>query len=128
MPESAIYVLEKMSHGFRRFGKPAGAGFYDYPAQGEATLWSGLRVFERGGDPISPATVADRLKLAIVREALRGLADGTVPSRSALLDNAFLPADFGRWLDAASDPKTIARAHALEQAFGPRFSAPSKAR
>ena len=31
MPESAVYVMEKMAHGFRRLGRDAGAGFYESP-------------------------------------------------------------------------------------------------
>ena len=42
MPESAVYVLEKMSHGYKRLGRAWGAGFYDYPADGPKALWSGL--------------------------------------------------------------------------------------
>src|SRR5690606_17237537 len=29
IPESAVYVLEKMAHGYRRMGRAYGGGFYD---------------------------------------------------------------------------------------------------
>lgn len=31
-----------MVHGLRRIGKKAGAGFYDYPADGPKRLWPDL--------------------------------------------------------------------------------------
>jgi 3-hydroxyacyl-CoA dehydrogenase/enoyl-CoA hydratase/3-hydroxybutyryl-CoA epimerase len=63
-PQAAVYVIEKMAHGFRRTGRAAGGGFYDYPAEGQPTLWSGLKVFERGARAIDDAEVAARLREA----------------------------------------------------------------
>ncbi|MCC4114745.1 enoyl-CoA hydratase/isomerase family protein [Aromatoleum toluclasticum] len=36
-------VMRRMVEGFKRPGRKAGAGFYDYPAEGGKRLWSGLR-------------------------------------------------------------------------------------
>ena len=36
-------IVERMVHEFKRSGRAAGAGFYDYPASGPKRLWSGLK-------------------------------------------------------------------------------------
>jgi len=64
-PEPAVYVIEKMAHGFRRTGRASGGGFYDYAASAEPQLWSGLKVFERGAREVDDASLAERLKAAI---------------------------------------------------------------
>jgi 3-hydroxyacyl-CoA dehydrogenase len=64
-PEAAVYVIEKMAHGFRRGGRAAGGGLYDYPAGAEPQLWSGLKVFERGAREVDDGSLAERLRAAI---------------------------------------------------------------
>jgi len=64
-PETAVYVIEKMAHGFRRTGRASGGGFYDYTTGAEPQLWSGLKVFERGAREIDDAKLAQRLRAAI---------------------------------------------------------------
>jgi len=64
-PEPAVYVIEKMAHGFRRTGRAFGGGFYDYTAGAEPQLWSGLKVFERGAREVDDASLAERLRAAI---------------------------------------------------------------
>jgi 3-hydroxyacyl-CoA dehydrogenase len=64
-PEPAVYVIEKMAHGFRRTGRASGGGFYDYTAGSEPQLWSGLKVFERGARDVDDASLAERLRAAI---------------------------------------------------------------
>jgi len=64
-PEPAVYVIEKMAHGFRRTGRASGGGFYDYTASTEPQLWSGLKIFERGAREIDDAALAQRLQAAI---------------------------------------------------------------
>jgi len=64
-PEPAVYVIEKMAHGFRRAGRSAGGGFYEYSAGAEPRLWSGLKVFERGAREVDDAAIAERLRAAL---------------------------------------------------------------
>ncbi len=122
MPESAVYVLEKMSHGFRRAGREAGAGFYDYPAQAEPVLWPGLAVFARTHASPAAEAVAERLKFAVLCEALRHVGDGTLASTQDLTKHAELPASFPDWVDQAAHGDLRTRAAALEAAHGPRFA------
>jgi 3-hydroxyacyl-CoA dehydrogenase/enoyl-CoA hydratase/3-hydroxybutyryl-CoA epimerase len=41
-PHPADAVVDRMVMEFKRKGKAAGAGFYEYPADGKKALWSGL--------------------------------------------------------------------------------------
>lgn len=123
MTESAVYVVEKMAHGFKRMGRAAGAGFYDYEASPPA-LWSGLRTFERRSRALEPDVVRDRLLHAAVAAALghggqdRQRADailgpGIPSNRDAAL--AFLAARDGDAFEA--------RSRELASRFGDRFQA-----
>ena len=116
MPESAVYVLEKMAHGFSRLGGASGEGFYEH-IDGEASLWPGLSVFTRGARKPVPGDLQDRLCLAVVLEALRS---AHAPEQ--------LPAEFGwvRSVIAQSDTSVfIERANQLAAAYGARFTPPA---
>ncbi len=75
MAESAVYVLEKMAHGFKRLGRAAGAGFYEYPEGEPKRLWEGLSVFMRGAKPVSDEDIRDRLSMIQSIETLRCLQE-----------------------------------------------------
>lgn len=98
MPESAVYVLEKMSHGLGRHGKETGGGFYD-TATGQ--LWSGLEIFERAGHGLTDDEIADRLRYA------QAAADEGARAR---------------WIEAIGTQAFTTRAAELEKRFGPRFA------
>ena len=122
LTESAIYVLEKMAHGYSRLGRAAGAGFYDYnetPAQ----LWSGLKTFERRNRGIPGADITDRLTHAAMLAALT--IDGSA-------DSELMAANFGpkiaansaqalEMLPEADRHRFIDRCRELASRYGPRF-------
>lgn len=126
IPEPAIYVIEKMSHGFDRRGKAEEAGFYDYD-DGEMELWSGLSAFRRRGVEFSGELVVDRLRYVVLAAAIRSMPDpGTKPGKA----HSDLPSDWlakidgpdllRQWRDV--DPQAIlSRADELEHQYGPRF-------
>jgi len=122
MPESAVYVLEKMAHGYRRMGRAGGAGFYDYTCE-PAQLWSGLKTFERRTSKVAPEDVGDRLRHAALLGALR--TPGDAPG--ATLTAAFGPGLAGSAADAASRIRTLgtdaflARSRELAARYGERF-------
>jgi hypothetical protein len=123
MPESAVYVLEKMSHGYKRTGRDAGAGFYDY-GSGEPTLWSGLKTFERGSRRVDPADVVDRLRYAVAAEVAREQAAAGDAWRSLPTMPASLPvgAADGRRVASETPPEHFtARARELADRHGMRF-------
>lgn len=74
-----------MAHGFKRSGRAAGAGFYDYDADGNRSLWAGLSVFARGRhQALTDETIVQRLMLVQSVTALKRLAAG--PSTAAQID------------------------------------------
>ena len=87
LTDEAVYVMEKMAHGFQRKGRAAGSGFYDYEDDGdgeeEAELWSGLARFERRGVRLSADELRDRLRFIACVEVLRALATRVMPTTSA---------------------------------------------
>ncbi len=122
LTESAVYVLEKMAHGYSRLGRTAGAGFYDYnetPPQ----LWSGLKTFERRNRGIPGADITDRLTHAAMLAAL------TIDDSA---DSELMAANFGpniasnsaqvlEMLPEADRHRFIDRCRELASRYGPRF-------
>lgn len=127
MTESAVYVVEKMSHGYKRLGHAAGAGFYDY-SEASPQLWSGLKTFERRSRALPDDVVRDRLFHAAMNAAITTSASEG-PGDVATILGGGLPADreaAQRWL-AANDRATLAaRAEALVARFGQRFALPDE--
>ena len=132
MPESAVYVMEKMAHGYRRMGRASGAGFYEYEDDGSRSLWSGLKAFERRSAKISAEDVQDRLLFIQAIEAVRCLDEGVIDSpadaNTASLAGWGFPAERGGvvgFIDQIGIKPFVARAQMLAQSYGERF-APSQ--
>lgn len=132
IPESAVYVLEKMAHGFKRMGRAYGGGFYEYPEGSEKTLWPGLKVFERGARAIAPGDVADRLLYVQAIEAVRCLEEGVLASpRDANIGALFgwgFPAWTGgpiQYINHVGIERFVVRAQELAQRHGVRFAPPA---
>ncbi|TXL63775.1 hypothetical protein [Zeimonas arvi] len=133
MTEEAIYVLEKMAHGFNRMGRQAGRGFYDY-AEGEPPeLWSGLKVFERRRVSIPAEDVRDRLLYRLALESMRCLEEGVVASAadanlSSILGVGFPEASGGAiaYADRVGASLFAARSLKLAERYGERFSPPAR--
>lgn len=83
MPESAVYVLEKMAHGFERDGVGSGYGFYDHEEDGSRELWNGLSVFSRGARDVPRADISDRLLYIQLATASQALAEGHIDAAAA---------------------------------------------
>ncbi len=133
MTEEAVYVLEKMAHGFGRMGRKAGRGFYDYDDEdGEAPeLWPGLKAFERRRVSVAAEDLRDRLLLVQVIEALRCLQEGVVDSTKAADESAVRDFGFPRSpggpfaLAKQLGPAALARrARELAARYGDRFEPP----
>lgn len=131
MPESAVYVLEKMAHGYRRLGRAAGAGFYEYPADAEKHLWDGLKTFARRAKPVPLEDVKDRMLYAQAIEAARCLQEGVVEStRDANIGSIFgwgFPAYTGgaiQFINSVGIVAFVARAQELAARYGERFTPP----
>jgi 3-hydroxyacyl-CoA dehydrogenase / enoyl-CoA hydratase / 3-hydroxybutyryl-CoA epimerase len=128
MPESAVYVLEKMSHGYKRMGRAHGAGFYDYSSEGK-TLWSGLKTFERGGKVIAMGDAKDRMLYAQALETVRCMDEGVLEStRDANIGSIFgwgFPAYTGgtaQFINHVGVANFVTRADELAGLYGARFT------
>lgn len=122
LTESAVYVLEKMAHGYSRLGRAAGAGFYDYnetPPQ----LWSGLKTFERRNRGIPEADITDRLTHAAMLAALTidDSADSELMAASFGPNIASSSAQVLEMLPEADRDRFIDRCRELAMRYGPRF-------
>jgi 3-hydroxyacyl-CoA dehydrogenase/enoyl-CoA hydratase/3-hydroxybutyryl-CoA epimerase len=132
MPEPAVYVMEKMAHGYRRMGRDAGAGFYDYADDGSTSLWSGLKAFERRGANVPEEDIRDRMIFIQVTEALRCVQEGVVASiadaDAASVALFRFPASAGgvvRFVEQMGLAEFTARAGELASRYGERFLPPS---
>lgn len=131
MTEEAVYVLEKMAHGFGRLGREAGRGFYDYEDGEEPELWSGLKVFERRRAAVPAEDLRDRLLYAQAVASLRCLASGVIASaddanRSSILGAGFPQALGGTlaFVERIGQAAFDARARELAGRYGERFTPP----
>lgn len=131
MPESAVYVLEKMAHGYKRMGRAYGGGFYEYPADGEKSLWPGLKAFERAGAKVPPDDVRDRLLYVQSLETIRCVEEDIVQTaRDANIGSIFgwgFPAWTGgtlRFVDHVGARRFAERARELARNYGERFEPP----
>jgi 3-hydroxyacyl-CoA dehydrogenase/enoyl-CoA hydratase/3-hydroxybutyryl-CoA epimerase len=132
VPEAAVYVLEKMAHGFRRMGRSYGGGFYDYPPDGEKSLWPGLKAFERGARAIPFDDVKDRMLYVQAIETVRCLEEGVLEStRDANIGSIFgwgFPGWTGgtaQFVNHVGVRRFVARAQELAQRYGERFMPPA---
>jgi hypothetical protein len=133
MTEEAVYVLEKMAHGFSRMGRWSGRGFYDYEDGEAPELWPGLKVFERRRTALAPEDLRDRLLFAQALAALRALEEGDVASadeadRGSLLGWGFSERSGGvvAFIEKLGLQAFSERARKLAARYGPRFEPPAR--
>jgi 3-hydroxyacyl-CoA dehydrogenase/enoyl-CoA hydratase/3-hydroxybutyryl-CoA epimerase len=131
MPESAVYVMEKMAHGYRRMGQATGAGFYEYGDDGTMSLWPGLRAFERRSARIPEDDIRDRLLYIQALETVRCLEEGVISSLAdadaAAVSGWGFPRSEGglaRFIEKMGISAFVARSRELAQRYGERFEPP----
>ncbi len=127
-----------MLEEFGRAGRAAGAGFYEYPADGPKQLWPGLRAFGGGDAPAAPMDVSelkDRLLYIQAVETARCLEEGVLESvRDANIGSIF-GIGYPGWTGGSAQfvnhvgPAAFARrAEELARRYGPRFAPPGLGR
>ena len=78
-PSAGELVVAKMVNEFKRAGRAAGAGFYDYPAGGKKQLWAGIgAAFGKSNAPWDLNTLKDRLLYRQAVETARCLHEGVL--------------------------------------------------
>lgn len=132
VPETAVYVLEKMAHGYKRMGRAYGGGFYDYPEGGEKHLWEGLKTFVRSSKQVPLEDIRDRLLYIQALETMRCIQEGVVESTrdaniGAIMGWGF-PAYTGgtaQFVNHIGVQRFVARAQELASRYGERFTPPA---
>ncbi|AZE80030.1 3-hydroxyacyl-CoA dehydrogenase NAD-binding domain-containing protein [Pseudomonas synxantha] len=129
----ATAVIDLLVNEYKRTGKAAGAGFYDYPAGGQKHLWPGLKTrFEQPGKQISPQDVRDRLLFIQAIETVRCVEEGVLMSTADANVGSIFGIGFAAWSGGALQfinqyglDDFVARARYLAEEYGERFSPPA---
>jgi 3-hydroxyacyl-CoA dehydrogenase / enoyl-CoA hydratase / 3-hydroxybutyryl-CoA epimerase len=124
-------VADRLVNEFDRRGKAAGAGFYDYPADGPKTLWPGLwEHFPRHND-VPLIDLQERMTFAMALETVKCLDEGVLRSvADANIGSIFgigFPPLYGgalQYINGYGLPAFVERARALASSYGTRFEPP----
>lgn len=129
----AFVVIDLLLNHYKRPGKAAGAGFYEYPADGQKHLWPELkRRFEKADGQISPQDIRDRLLFIQALETVRCMEEGVLTSTADANVGSIFGIGFAAWTGGALQfinqyglESFIARTQYLAEQYGERFSPPA---
>jgi 3-hydroxyacyl-CoA dehydrogenase / enoyl-CoA hydratase / 3-hydroxybutyryl-CoA epimerase len=129
----ATAIVERMVNEFKRCGKAAGAGFYEYPDGGKKHLWSELRrLFGKDGAAIPYEDVRDRILYIQSIETLRCLEEKVLESTRDANIGSIFGIGFPGWTGGAIQfvnhvgvKKFAERAEQLRRQYGERFAPPA---
>ncbi len=129
----AFAVIDMMLNEYKRQGKAAGAGFYDYPAGGKKHLWPELKArFEKGDAQISQLDVRDRILFIQAIETVRCVEEGVLKSVADANIGSIMGIGFAAWTGGALQfinqygvKDFVARAQYLAEQYGERFLPPA---
>ena len=129
----AFAVIDVLLKEYRRPGKAAGAGFYEYPAGGQKHLWPELkRRFEDADRQIPPQDIRDRLLFIQALETVRCVEEGVLRSTADANVGSIFGIGFATWTGGALQfinqyglQDFVARAQYLAEQYGERFSPPA---
>ncbi|SED54034.1 3-hydroxyacyl-CoA dehydrogenase NAD-binding domain-containing protein [Pseudomonas kilonensis] len=129
----AFAVIDLLLNEYKRPGKAAGAGFYEYPADGQKYLWPALKSrFEKADGQISPQDIRDRLLFIQALETVRCVEEGVLTSTADANVGSIFGIGFAAWTGGALQfinqyglPDFIGRAQYLAEQYGERFSPPA---
>ena len=129
----AFAVVDLMLNEYKRPGKAANGGFYDYPVGGKKHLWPELKSrFEKAEGQISPEDVRDRILFIQAIETVRCLEEGVLLSTADANIGSVFGIGFAAWSGGALQfinqyglADFIARAQYLTEQYGERFDPPA---
>ena len=129
----ATAVIDLLVNEYKRLGKAAGGGFYEYPNGGQKYLWPELKSrFERPDQRISPQDVRDRLLFIQAIETVRCVEEGVLMSTADANVGSIFGIGFAAWSGGALQfinqyglNDFIARACYLAEQYGERFAPPA---
>lgn len=139
IPEHPAYaVIDMMLNEYKRPGKAAGGGFYDYPAAGapgggKKHLWPELKArFEKADAQISQVDVRDRILFIQAIETVQCLEEGVLRSVADANIGSIFGIGFAAWTGGALQfinqygvQDFVARAQYLAEQYGERFLPPA---
>eukprot|EP01030_Chromulinospumella_sphaerica_P010146 gene10146-9954_t len=134
LPEHpAFAVIDLLLNEYKRPGKAAGGGFYEYPNGGQKYLWPELKVrFEKPGQQICAQDVRDRLLFIQAIETVRCVEEGVLMSTADANIGSIFGIGFAAWTGGALQfinqyglNDFVARARYLAEQYGERFSPPA---
>ncbi|MFZ2648986.1 MAG: 3-hydroxyacyl-CoA dehydrogenase NAD-binding domain-containing protein [Burkholderiaceae bacterium] len=95
-------LVERLVKEFKRSGRAAGGGFYDYPAGGKKHLWPALKaMFERPGAPWDIVEVKDRLLYRQAVETARCLSENVLTNLADANVGSIFGIGFPAWTGGA---------------------------
>jgi 3-hydroxyacyl-CoA dehydrogenase/enoyl-CoA hydratase/3-hydroxybutyryl-CoA epimerase len=128
-------VADRLVTEFDRKGKAAGAGFYEYPADGPKHLWPGLwEHFVREGVDVPLIDLQERMAFAMSLETVKCVEEGVLRSTAdanigSIFGIGFPPLHGGalQYINAYEGGLTgfVARSRELAQSYGARFEPPA---
>ena len=129
----AYAVIDLLLSEYKRAGKAAGGGFYEYPAGGQKQLWPELKTrFEKADGQISPKDVRDRLLFVQAIETVRCVEEGVLTSTADANIGSIFGIGFAAWTGGALQfinqygvKDFVARAQYLAGQYGERFAPPA---
>ncbi|WP_027896918.1 3-hydroxyacyl-CoA dehydrogenase NAD-binding domain-containing protein [Zestomonas thermotolerans] len=134
MPQHPAYaVIDLMLEEFKRPGKAAGGGFYEYPQGGKKYLWPELKArFEKPDRQIPASDVRDRLLFIQAIETVRCVEEGVLQSTADANIGSIFGIGFAAWTGGALQfinqyglKDFVARAQYLAEQYGERFEPPA---
>ncbi|SDB28338.1 3-hydroxyacyl-CoA dehydrogenase / enoyl-CoA hydratase / 3-hydroxybutyryl-CoA epimerase [Pseudomonas sp. NFACC23-1] len=129
----AFAVIDLLLNEYKRSGKAAGAGFYEYPDNGQKYLWPQLKSrFEKTDGQISPQDIRDRLLFIQALETVRCMEEGVLTSTADANIGSIFGIGFAAWTGGALQfinqyglQDFVGRAQYLAEQYGERFSPPA---
>lgn len=129
----AFAVIARMVEEFKRPGKAAGKGFYDYPPGARKQLWPELAGYFAGTEaPLAIEDVRDRLLYVQAIETVRCLEENVLLSVADANIGSIFGIGFAAWTGGALQfinqtglPAFVARARYLAEQYGERFAPPA---
>lgn len=129
----AFAVIDLLLNEYKRAGKAAGGGFYEYPAAGQKYLWPQLKArFEQADGQIPAQDVRDRLLFVQAIETVRCVEEGVLRSTADANIGSIFGIGFAAWTGGALQfinqyglKDFIARAQYLAEQYGERFAPPA---
>jgi 3-hydroxyacyl-CoA dehydrogenase / enoyl-CoA hydratase / 3-hydroxybutyryl-CoA epimerase len=125
-------VTDRLVSEFGRRGKAAGAGFYDYPADGPKHLWPGLWEHFSTHTEVPLIDLQERMTFAMSLETVKCLEEGVLRSVAdanigSIFGIGFPPLHGGalQYVNAYGLPAFVTRAQALASSYGDRFEPPA---